>query len=582
MLTRILTVLLIVILSSCSQVPKTDQPVVIDPAQKAKLLEKQGDYKQAAQEYLLVAAQSSAPTKQGHQVSAIRTFLKANMLDAAKAELDKFDIKHGYSLEIPLALINVQIDLAKKQVDSALTRLKSIEPNALQPDLKLEYKQLHAQALAANGNILEAIYEFAETEGLTKLDPAALKLNRQHLWNSLSAQKLDKLQNIASPDNIATGWLELAMLDKVSHQERVLEDIADWHQRFPNHPASQNIVPQVIKYLNTVSIRPKQIALLLPAPTDKFGEPATAIKNGLLAAAKVKQKYQPPEIIVYNINADNVLAEYKKAVDAGAEVVIGPLLKSNIGILAAEKLTVPTLALNHVAEIGITKNLYQLGLSPEDETLEVVKRVWADGHRSAIILTPDGSWGEGLLNVFSSEWEKLGGQLVTHVYGQDFEYSMRRKLDTFKKVDMVFMVAPQHARKFVPLIVSELGNKVPIYSIARVYSGTPNPELDNNLNGVIFVDIPWVLQPDANAAKMQADLAQSQPEEIKKFNRLYALGVDAYNIGVQLKHLEKQQWQGQTGQLHLDENGIIHRKQLPWAHFVNGLPLSLDKTVLPK
>ncbi|MDM8566056.1 penicillin-binding protein activator [Candidatus Halobeggiatoa sp. HSG11] len=576
MLNRILTVLLIVILSSCSQAPQQpEQPVFIDPAKKAKLLEKQGNYQQAAQEYLQIAAQSSPPTKQGHQVSAIRTFLKANMVEKAKAELDKLESKHGYGLEIPLALINVQIDLARKRIESALATLNGIEPNALNPSLRLEYKQLHAQVLASNGNVLEAIYEWNEIGKLTNFDPIILKLNHQHLWNSLNNVDLNKLQKIKSPENVATGWLELAILSKTSHQERVQKDISNWQQRFPNHPASQHIVSQVIQQLDTVSIRPKQIALLLPSVEDRFGKPAEAVKNGFLEAAKIKQKYQKPKITIYNVNSNNLLTEYKKAVDAGAEIVIGPLLKNNIEILTENKLTVPTLALNHVVGTENTKNLYQLALSPEDETLEVVKRVWADGHRSAMVLVPDGSWGERILEVFSSEWKKLGGQLVQHIYGQNFTHSVRKKLRKYKKVDTVFMVAPQHARQFVPLIVSQLGNKVPIYSISRVYSGTPNSELDKDLNGVIFVDMPWVLMPNENAVQIQMAL-QNQLEKNSKFKRLYALGVDAYNIGVQLRYLEKQQWQGQTGKLFLDKDGVIHRRQLPWAHFVNGFPHLLD------
>ncbi len=578
MLNRIFIILLVTILSNCTQVPEQpDQPVFIDPAKKAKLLEKQGDYQQAAQEYLLVASHSSSPTKQGHQVSAIRTFLKANMIDNAKAELDKLDSKHGYGLEIPLALINVQIDLARNRFEQAFKTLKGIEPNALKLTLKLEYKQLYAKALGSNGNTLEAIYEWAEVEKLTGLDPIALKLNRQNLWNDISNQDLTKLQKIKSPDDIATGWLELAMLDKTSHQERVQKDINGWQQLFPNHPASQDIVPQVIQHLNIVSIRPKQIALLLPAADSKFGGYAEAIKNGFLEAAKVKQKYEKPQVTVYNINSDNVLAKYKQATEAGAEIIVGPLLKNNIQTLAENLITVPTLALNHVIDIDKTNNLYQLGLSPEDETLEVAKRAWDDGHRSAMILVPDGSWGEGILNTFSLQWKKLGGQLIKRVYGKNFKYSMRK----FKKVDMVFMVAPQHARQFVPIIISKLGNKVPIYSISRVYSGTPNSELDKNLNGVLFVDMPWILKPDANAVQIQAVLKQSQPEKIQKFNRLYALGVDAYNISVQLRYLEPQ-WQGQTGQLNLDNNGIIHRKQMPWAHFIDGFPHLLDKTITTK
>ena len=582
MLKSIFIILLVTILSNCTQVPKqSDRPVFIDPAKKAKLLEKQGNYQQAAQEYLLVASHSSSPTKQGHQVSAIRAFLKANMIDNAKAELDKLDSKHGYGLEIPLALINVQIDLARNRFEQAFKTLKSIEPNALKPALKLEYKQLYAKALGANGNTLEAIYEWIEVEKLIGFDPIALKLNRQNLWNDISKQDLTKLQKIKSPDNIATGWLQLAILDKTSHQERVQKDINKWQQLFPKHPASQYIVPQVIQHLNTVSIRPKQIALLLPTTDSQFGEYAEAIKNGFLEAAKVKQKYKKPQITVYNVTSDNILAKYKQAIKDGAEVIVGPLLKNNIQILTGNILTVPTLALNHVVDIDKTNNLYQLGLSPEDEALEVVKRAWDDGHRSAMILVPDGSWGERILNTFSLQWKKLGGKLIEHIYGKNFEYSMRKKFRKFKKVDMVFMVAPQHARQFVPLIISKLGNKIPIYSISRVYSGTPNSELDKNLNGVLFVDMPWILKPDANAVKMQIALKQSQPKKIQKFNRLYALGVDAYNTSLKLRNLE-QQWQGQTGQLNLDNNGIIHRKQMPWAHFVNGFPHLLDKTIITK
>ncbi len=581
MLNRIFIILLVTILSNCIQVPKqADQQVFVDPAKKAKMLEKQGDYQQAAKEYLLVANQNSSPTKQGHQVSAIRTFLKANMIDAAKAELDKLDTKHGYGLEIPLALINVQIDIARTRFEQAFKTLKSIEPNSLKPTLKLEYEQLYAQALGGNGNTLEAIYEWAKVEKLTHLDPMALKLNQQRLWDDLSKQDLTKLQKIKSPDDIATGWLELAVLDKISHIERVQKDINKWQQLFPKHPASQYIIPQVVQHLNTISIRPKKIALLLPAVDSRFGGYAEAVKNGFLEASKIKQKYNKPQITVYNINSDNILTEYKKAIKNGAEVIVGPLLKKNIEILAKNQLTVPTLALNHITDKA--NNLYQLGLSPDDEALEVVKRAWGDGHRSSIILVPDGSWGKGILNTFSSQWEKLGGQLVKIVYGKNFESSIRKKLQKFKKVDMVFLVAPQHARQFVPLIIAKLVNKIPIYSISKVYSGTQNSKLDKSLNGVLFVDMPWILKPNETAVQIQLALKQSEPEKVKKFNRLYALGIDAYNISMQLRYLKKQQWQGQTGQLHLEENGIIHRKQMPWAHFVKGLPHLLDKTVVSK
>jgi len=120
----------------------------LEALEKAVLFETEANYQQAAKMYLQLATQSSSSTKQGYHISAIRNFLKANMIEEAKIVLDKLDSKYGAGLEIPLALINVQIDLARQRFKSALETLRRIEPDSLFPTLKLEYEQLYAQALA--------------------------------------------------------------------------------------------------------------------------------------------------------------------------------------------------------------------------------------------------------------------------------------------------------------------------------------------------------------------------------------------------------------------------------------------------
>jgi len=65
-------------------------------------------------------------------------------------------------------------------------------------------------------------------------------------------------------------------------------------------------------------------------------------------------------------------------------------------------------------------------------------------------------------------------------------------------------------------------------------------------------------------------------DDISKFKRLYALGIDAYALLSQLQQLTRSPWQGQTGLLSVDNRGVIHRNKLPWARFVEGKPQLID------
>lgn len=71
--------------------------------------------------------------------------------------------------------------------------------------------------------------------------------------------------------------------------------------------------------------------------------------------------------------------------------------------------------------------------------------------------------------------------------------------------------------------------------ISRIYGGTPNPERDAGLNGVKFVDMPWVLTPDDNAARLQAALQDYGKDNLNKYNLLHPFGVDPYYLLPQLQ-----------------------------------------------
>lgn len=593
--TYVIVWFVLLLLSSCGTwLPKSNEPtssqLISDPAAKAKELERQGYYSESAQEYLRIAAQMRPPTQQGYQLSAVKAFVQANMLTEAQAELARLDIKQSYGLEIPIELVRIKIDLAENQVEQASQRLMDIAPHNLPLPLQLEYKQLYAQIELAKGNTLAAVRQWTEVDKLAQTDSYLLKKNHQQLWRTLLSYPLNDLKQVEQvPGDTFSGWIALALVVNTTPQSYLSPALNNWQLRFPNHPANQNVIPTLLvppaNQIPNQTQPVKQVALLLPL-SGKFGESAEAVKNGFITAAEADNLANRPQISIHDVNSDNILESYDKAVQAGAEFIVGPLEKTDLEIIADHnkpQLPVPTLGLNHLETPIVTGNLYQFSLSPEDEAQIAAIRAAKDGHRTALALVPEGDWGNRLLIAFQTEWEQQGGKVVSEQnYGSNFEAAITQLHQDFSQGDMLFLVAfPPLARQILPLLNIDAEQHLPIYSTSHIYAKTPNPQRDQELNGVKFVDMPWILVPDNQAKQLQSILQPNwSREKIGKLSRLQALGVDAYELISQLRSLNPHkpfQWSGQTGHLFLSQNGKIHRDQLQWAHFVEGVPQLLNE-----
>src|SRR5699024_2091951 len=103
------------------------------------------------------------------------------------------------------------------------------------------------------------------------------------------------------------------------------------------------------------------------------------------------------------------------------------------------------------------------------------------------------------------------------------------------------------------------------------WSGLDEPDENDDLNGVIFTTLPWLLDSDVlpslrlQAAARTDDAALTHP-------RLYAMGMDAGRLTDKLLAdglSTTLSLQGATGLLTLEPDGRIQR-QLAWARFRNG------------
>ena len=555
--------------------PPPIQKTISNFEQRAIGFETQGNYYQAAQEYLNLAASVHPPHRQTYQLRAVNAYLAGDMLTEAKTELSKIDIQQSFGLNIPLKFTHARIALKEGRLSGAAAELNAINANALPTPLLAEYHQLNAQLYDRKGDAFAALNELIYVENLLGRDQLAIQQNHQYIWQILSRQSSSQLQQIQQVQgDVLSGWISLALLTKSTSPRRLSMEVSNWQRSFPRHPANLDIARDLIVHGNQAQ-QTNLIALLLPTNSN-YKAVAQAIQHGFSAALYEDGQPVPPQFVVINTTKDNVLQAYQDAASQGATAIVGPLEKDAVEILLSQPtlLTVPTLTLNYVNYPVPVSNLYQFGLSAENEAREIALRAWNDGHRTSIMLVPESNLGTRVAEAFQTAWQALGGQmLAVEFYGDNKQSAVKELLKRGKQANMAFMMAsPLHGRELRPFFSYYYAPDMPIYSTSHIYAGTPAPELDTEIDGVIFGDMPWVLSPDQQALKIQASLQQTLPELVEQFIRFFALGFDAYHLAGRMDSLGVGfQYPGQTGFLTLEPPNVIYRN-LQWARFVDGMP----------
>jgi uncharacterized protein len=314
--------------------------------------------------------------------------------------------------------------------------------------------------------------------------------------------------------------------------------------------------------------REPHIALLLPLASASFGRHADAVRQGFVTAAKGAAK-NTPLVRVYPINEDtlNVLTIYEQALESGAQLVVGPLTRNGVAALAASNLvSVPTLALNTLDARSAPSRMYLFGLGVEQEARQIAQIARDDGRRNAFVLGDGTALGKRMRQAFVAEFARRGGITVAELNYADDQGSLTKLRQTvdLKVADMLFMaVDAQRARVARPY----LGNSLPVYATSQINVGVPAGAAE--FNGVRFVDMPWLLQPD-HPAVMIYPRAQLGDIDLE---RLYALGIDAFRLGLELlKGTREPALDGVTGQLRLRDQQFV--RELTTAQFVDGKPVA--------
>lgn len=581
-LKRLLTILLYCILFvSCSKLTNTTKPAQsTEPANTP--------YTMPANGYIALSKNHTGEEKQELLILAAGQLIFEGKLKKSQEILNKIQ---PLTPEIGAErnLLQAKIYLIQEQPTKAINMLAKVTHlKTLSNYYQVQYHEILATAYFVTNNEIEAVHERIKLDNLLE-DNGSKTNNRLALWlalSSLSEPEINILTAESSGSSILNGWIQLASISRKSTNtpQQNMEQIQNWQAKFPNHPGNL-VLSNLNQAQNLLFYPPQKIALLLPISGNLSG-PGQAIKDGFMAALDESPRHYNISVKLYDTNADNVKNLYSKAIEDGANYVVGPLAKNQVAEIASISHPVPTLLLNET-EVKPQINAYQFGISPTNEALQIASKVRKKGLGHALVIAPIGNWGKDIVDTFANQFRKTGGQVVETFYyspEDDVTTAIRDLLHVPSEsvikqraqqnskeplrrqdFDVIFLVSyPTKARQIVPTLRYFYAGNVPIFATSNIYSGTTNTSLDRDLNGVIFCDMPWIFNHQIKN--------QNWPEQYNSYNRLYALGMDAFSLSTQLNQLLLFPAIGvnnKSGVVYLNNNQQISRI-LVFGKFVDG------------
>ncbi len=598
----------LLVLTGCATSGFGTLPARTGEASAARLAQA-GDHGEAAREYIGLASASSAAERDRLTLLAVEQWLLAGDVSRATNAFSGVARPAAGESQWLWDITSAAFALRAEDADRALEILDPLSDQSLPQSYRVRIEGLRAEAWFRKGEPARAVRLMLQRDNWLSGDYAR-RQNREQLWQGLVNSNPDDLRAAAevTTDPAVRGWLAIGALAASTGQQGLgwSNGVQRWRETYPTHAANSLLDSLSVPDASELDY-PRQIALILPL-TGSAASAGQAIQNGFFGAyfAAAGGLDDRQSVRVYDVNTEGgASAAYSAAVEEGAEFVVGPLLRQNVTELANDILVpVPVLTLNYLDDGALAPpGLFQFSLAPEDEAVAAAERAIQDGHTRGLALVPNTTWGRRLFTAFATAFEAQGGtvldsrsytsgdpdfsrtiedlmalsgsvkryQRLRANIGGPLQFDPRRRQDA----EFIFLAADAPAGR---LLKSQLkfhySGDLPVYATSSIYA--LDGRSDSDLNGVMFADAPWLIDPQPWIRSLPPLYAEHWPEH-RRLGRLHAMGFDAYHLIGSLYAAEGNTFReidGATGRLYLDSEGRVHRR-LAWAKFARGAPVAL-------
>jgi len=566
-----------------------------------------------AQAYaLLQRAQSTASDTQGAQLR----------IQAADLFINEGKYSDGLNALAPLASPQIPPELPENSTLRPLTPLDAGLSKTQDQQRKASTTRLRAAAYFGLGQTEQARYTLTQLEAWRAKDMRLLsnicetaadyacsadaliqfsmitdqaagnqsaKLNNE-IWMALTQAHQSPAAFI---NDEQFGWWSLhQQMRQASSVTAQISVWTDWQNRHLDHPARAN-PPEALRLLDAYT--PPKIGLFLPL-SGTYGAAGRAVRDGLIAAYMAEKNSTKPLFEIYDTQQSSLAALYEQAMRAQMDVLVGPLIQSNVEQFAklTESASIPRLVLNYLSSSQTESSeehrvpemttstyapLFQFGIAIEDEAEALASSVALRGLRRLLVVHSQQPWAVRAQTEYLKHWPfdvtiatfedikdltaSIGKAMlvadsntrkseIANIVGQPLEFLARARTDLDGIVAFTNQV---ESRALIPALNFHFANHLPVFATSQSARGG-NLE---SLAGIEITEMPLYAAPNDALRNLTTVFSL----ENNAFGELYALGYDIYSLATWLPLLEHNSqitFAAASGNLRLHNDGKFRRE----------------------
>ena len=568
--------------------------------------------------YLSQVDTSSGSAKIDWQLLAIRALINENKLSQANKLLSQLPANLNAEQQKDQLLSQGEIAIRKGQPFN----LSQLTIEKLNDSQAYRYYSIKLALDRKSKKLNEQAYDYLS---LQKFAPEKLKKQTlNNTWNFFSKLSTNQLSKISVPENDLTlkGWIDLSYTYQRNNIKAPVQDgdspevleakntnrknqlkraILDWAARYPNHPA-QDIVAIITgeQTLAVDNVNSKKVALLLPLSGSSriFGN---TIRQGYVDAAKFYPQEPQQNVIVLDTTSvpmDNLI---QQAQEQNVDLIVGPLLKSEVSQIKQLAPSIPVLALNKVDDGTVSANkMCFFALSPEDEAKDAADHIFAQNKQKPLLVIPQNELGRRVAQSFAKQWSQISNGSQAYVQYVGNLNTLRANINHSSGIsltgspiafnnddgsasmssngsssgfDAIYVYASYDELTLIKPMLDmgagkTIGNgssSIALYSSSKSHVANASNDFNYDMNQTEYSDIPLII----NSSEKTTAMIPSNIQKDYSLTRLYAMGIDAWRLANRFNQLDSYQpnfLAGMTGKLSTSNQCEVTRS-LAWQQY---------------